>query len=255
MIIRPPQTLQLLSLRSLWQEAFGDTEKFLDIYFSTAFCPERCLCVTVEDTVTAMLYWFDCEYESNPLAYIYAVATAKNSRGLGICHKLMEHTHRHLEDLGYKGTLLVPGSTELFSFYESMGYQTCSHINQTACIAADTKKEVILRQIDKAEYAILRRQFLPRGGVIQEKENLDFLETQAKFYAGSDFLLTAHAEGSVLRGLELLGDTGLSGDIVRILGCSEGYFRTPGNSIPLAMYHPLGDSKLLPPTYFGFPFD
>ena len=34
-------------------------------------------------------------------------------------------------------------------------------------------------------------QFLPQGGVVQEGANLDFLEKQARFFAGHDFLLAA----------------------------------------------------------------
>jgi len=255
MNINTPLKSQLPFLQSLWQEAFGDTEEFLDIFYATAFNAERCLCVSTDGTVAAALYWFDCQYENKPIAYIYAVATAKKFRGQGLCHKLMEHTHCHLAELGYEGAILVPGSAELFSFYEKMGYRTCSSVNQITCTSTDQKKNLELRQIDKSEYAALRRQFLPQGGVIQEKENLDFLETQAKFYTGSGFLLAACTEGSVLRGLELLGETRFICDIVNSLGCSKGFFRTPGNDIPLAMYRPLEDSKLLPPTYFGFPFD
>lgn len=255
MNISTPQKPQLPSLRSLWQEAFGDTEEFLDTFYATAFHPERCLCVTIEDTVTAALYWFDCQHETKPIAYLYAVATAKSFRGQGLCHKLMEHTHCHLAALGYEGSILVPGSPELFSFYESMGYQTCSSVNQITCNGADTSEKFNLRQTDKAEYAMLRRQFLPQGGVIQEKENLDFLEAQARFYTGSGFLLAACKEGSVLRVLELLGETRFSCDMVSALGCSRGVLRTPGKDIPFAMYRPLGNSKLSAPTYFGLPFD
>ena len=48
-------------MRSLWQEAFGDEDDYLDIFYSTAFSPDRCLCLSKEGKMQAALYWFDCE--------------------------------------------------------------------------------------------------------------------------------------------------------------------------------------------------
>ena len=60
MIIDHPTTTQIPQLRSLWKEAFGDSDAFLDIFFQRAFSPQRCCCVTQGDAVVAALYWFDC---------------------------------------------------------------------------------------------------------------------------------------------------------------------------------------------------
>ena len=76
-----PQAEQLPALRQLWKQAFGDTDAFLDIFFSTAFSPERCRCVVTDGEVAAALYWFSCEADGQPLAYLYAVATAERFRG------------------------------------------------------------------------------------------------------------------------------------------------------------------------------
>lgn len=253
MNIDTPLKSQLSELRGLWQEAFGDTEEFLDSFWKTAFSMVRCRGVTIEGKVAAALYWFDCLHGLQKVAYVYAVATAKEYRGQGICHKLMENTHEHLKSLGYNGVLLVPGSKELFQFYAGMGYQTCSYMRQFHCIA--DKEPVLLREIDKAEYAGLRRQYLPEGGVLQENENLDFLETQAKFYVGEDFLLVACRRENGLLGVELLGDDSVAAGIVKALGYEEGAFRTPGVGRPFAMYYSLKDGELAPPAYFGFAFD
>ncbi len=253
MKIDTPCNSQLHFLRSLWQEAFGDTEKFLDDFYQTAFCPNRCRCITIDGNTAAALYWFDCLYRDKQVAYLYAVATAKAFRGQGLCHRLMEDTHGHLETLGYEGVILVPGSAELFKLYESMGYQTCCHIREFSCAAA--VEAVPLQRISKAEYAKVRRQLLPDGGVLQENENLDFLQTQAMFYAGPGFLLTLQRETNILDCIELLGDIAAAPGIVKALGYTEGKFRAPGVGRPYAMYHPLGASKLTSPTYFGLAFD
>lgn len=256
MTIDAPRQSQIPELRRLWQEAFGDTEEFLDAFGRTAFHAGRCRVAVTDSIVAAALYWFDCLHMGKPVAYLYAVATAEAYRGRGICHELMEDTHRHLAGQGYKGVILVPGSKELIRFYEGMEYRVCSTIREFTCIAAARNEEsVSLRSIDKAEYAQLRKELLPEGGVVQENENLDFLQTQAQFYAGPGFVLAAKQDGDRLTGVELLGDKAKVPGIVRVLGCKQGMFRVPGEGRDFAVYRPLTDNMSPAPTYFGLAFD
>lgn len=256
MIIDTPEKSQIPNLRRLWKEAFGDTEDFLDDFWQTAFDANRCRCVVEDGQVAAALYWFDCLCMENRIAYVYAVATAKAYRRRGISHSLMEDTHRHLAKLGYEGVVLVPGSEELFRFYEGMGYRVCSTIHEFSCNAAvDGGEDVSLRSIDKTEYARLRRQMMPSGGVVQENENLDFLQTQAQFYTGQSILLAARKEADKLIGVELLGDEAKAPGIVKALGCAQGVFRVPGERQPFAVYLPFRESAYAAPAYFGLAFD
>lgn len=248
-----PTSAQIPALRNLWRESFGDTDAFLDMFFRTAFHPNRCRCIMDGERALAALYWFDCIYEEKSIAYIYAVATAHSHRGQGLCRKLMNDTHRHLTLNGYEGALLVPGSTELFKMYEKMNYKTCSTIREFQCKAKP--EELQLFEISAFEYAKLRKLLLPTGSVLQEKENLDFLQTQAQFYMGLGFLLAAYAKNDTLHGIELLGDVTVAPAITYSLGYQKGSFRTIGNGRPFAMYHPLGESKIPSPRYFGFAFD
>ena len=252
MTINAPVPEQIPQLRDLWQEAFRDPETFLDDFFAVAFSPDRCRCVCMDGKVAAALYWFGCSHLGQPIAYIYAVATAKECRGQGLCHKLMEHTHAHLEGLGYAGAVLVPGSGTLFRLYADMGYQVCGGVSEFAC--APKVQGLTLCQVDKEAYADLRRQLLPVGGVVQEGKNLDFLQTQATLYSGPGILLAARQEEDRLHGIELLGDTAVAPGILHALGCASGTFRGPGDT-PFAMYRPLGSSTLPAPAYFGLPFD
>ena len=244
MYISHPASAQIPKLRKLWQNTFGDSDAFLDIFFETAFSPKRSFCATINDTVIGALYWFDCECAEQKIAYLYAVATAKEFRGQGICHKLMVHTHQHLKEQGYAGAILSPAEESLFVFYGKMGYETCAYASElhytntiaslqrtqkTPILQADSYKNtstyknlnfhseitgcenitshktlancknstcfentsILIQQITKADFAKLRRTFLPSDAIIQETENLDFLEKDAVFYTGEDFLLTA----------------------------------------------------------------
>ena len=95
-------------LKQLWHMAFGDGEEFIDLFFRTAYAPERCLYLTEDDQITAALYWLDCEYRGQKQAYIYAVATHPDHRGKGLCRMLIQDTHNLLRSRSYAGALLVP---------------------------------------------------------------------------------------------------------------------------------------------------
>lgn len=253
MIIDAPTLTDIPALRYLWTEAFGDGEAFLDLFFGTAFAPIRCRCIKDGEHVAAALYWFDCLYEGDPIAYIYAVATSKDYRGKGLCSSLMSDTHSHLSDRGYVGAILVPGEKGLFSMYEKMGYRVCSKIGELRCSASDTP--VSVRRINADEYAKQRRELLPQGSVIQEKENLAFLETQTELYSGDGFLLAARRGNKKLFGAELLGDTSKASGILKALCCNEGVFRVPHEQRDFSMYIALSDKSPAPPAYFGLAFD
>ena len=247
-----PVKSQLTSLKALWTEAFGDSEEFIESFFSSAFDYDRCLCAVINEEIAGVLYWFDCLYNEKKTAYIYSVATSKAYRGRGICHKLTEYTHNYLKNKGYSGAILVPGSKELFGFYEGMGYKTSCCVKEFSCSAGE---EVSVCQIDKYEYSQLRRKLLPCRSVIQENENIDFLNTYAEFYKGDGFLLAADKENDILSGIEFLGDEKKAPGIIPVLGCKTGNFRTFGNEKPFAMFYPLADDFGELPEYFGLAFD
>ncbi len=238
-------------LRGLWKLSFDDSDDMIGAFFSTAYALERCRCITVEDRVAAALYWFDTECRGRKYAYLYAVATHPKYRRQGLCRALMADAHRILTQRGYEGALLMPAEAGLRRMYGAMGYRDCGGVSEFSCGAG---VPVPLRAVSAAEFAGLRRSFLPEGGVIQEKENLSYLASYAAFYAGTDFLLAACQENGQLRGLELLGNREAAPGIVSALGFAQGVFRTPGDSIPFAMFRPLKAGRNTP-AYFGLAFD
>lgn len=238
-------------LKKLWKEAFGDPEEFIDTFLETAYAPERCRFVMMDDQLAAALYWLDCGLGEEKLAYIYAVATAEAFQGRGLCRKLMELTHRDLNAMGYSGAVLVPGSESLFRMYEKMGYEVCSHVREWECTAAP--EPAVMRKLTDGEYAALRRRLLPKGGVIQEGESISYLAAYTQLWGGDDFCAALVCDGEQFYCTELLGNAALAPAILAALGAKTGRFRTPGNEKPFAMYHPLNGNRA--PDYFGLAFD
>ncbi len=245
----PPLENQLLGL---WKQAFGEHDGFWEMFLETGYSPQRCLCITEGEEVTAALCWFDTFCCNQKLAYLYAVVTHPDHRGKGLCRILMENTHALLAESGYNGILLVPAEKPLWDMYRKMGYENCTFVSEFTCTAGGSP--VSLRAVDPEEYAALRRRFLPEGGVIQEGENLTFLAAQAELLAGEDFLLAGWQEKGKFHSMELLGNRTAAPGILRTLGFSEGTFRTPGEDIPFTMFRPLTDCAKRP-AYFGFSFD
>ena len=77
MRIHCPSRNDTAGLRRLWKQSFPDDDLFLDRFFSIAYSPSRCLCVSEGEQILAALYWFDASCCGKPLAYLYAVAGAE----------------------------------------------------------------------------------------------------------------------------------------------------------------------------------
>ena len=252
MTITSPSENHIPQLRRLWKEAFGDGDAFLDLYFSTAFSPDRCRCVLEEEAVLAALYWFDVEWEGRKTAYLYAVATDPAHQGKGLCRRLMADTPRHLEQSGYALALLVPQDEPLRKMYRRMGYEDITTVTEFTAPPEET--ELPMHRLTAPEYEARRKDFLPPGGVIQSGVSIRFLAGMALFFEGCGWLAALTLEGDTLRCLELLGDPDAAYGITAAFGCREGSFRIPGADKSFAQ-----GLKLKPdchfPSYFGLAFD
>lgn len=249
MVIDYPERTE--PLKELWKLAFGDSEAFVNRFFSDAYAPRRCRQASEDGRLAAALYWFDAEFAGQKFAYLYALATHPDFRHRGFCRTLMADTLDCLTARGYDGALLMPQGRALRDMYARMGFRDCCTVSEFTCAAGEA---VPVRKITASEFARLRREYLPPDGVIQEGANLSYLEGYACFYAGDDFLLTAASEGNCLIGTELLGNTAAAPGIVRALGFPRGGFRTPGGDVPGAMFRPL-KAGVKAPGYFGLVFD
>lgn len=239
-----------LELRTLWKEAFGDTDAFLDHFFSTAYAPQRCSHILRDGKSAAALYWLDCGWQDKKVAYLYAVATAKAYRGQGLCRQLMAKTLSQLQCCGYAGAILVPGSDALREMYAKMGFAT--FCTRDAFEALPTKA-IALTKLTADQYALARREYLPADGIVQEGESLHFLAGMAAFYRGEDFLAVALQEENTLICPEFWGDRDAAAGITAALNCKKGVFYTSGGQLPFAMWH--GFNGCEAPGYFGLAFD
>lgn len=260
MIFESPDWGRTSQLRQLWKEAFGDSDAFLDSFFETGFSPRRCRCIVEADRVVSVLYWFEGTMENCRYAYLYAVATAKAKRGQGLFSALLADVKQVLLRDGYDGILLLPETESLGAMYEKFGFFPCTavdtwHVRAEKVRSLPRQREASpVRQISAAEYAALRKGYLPSGAVLQEGDWLPFLDTQYRFFEGENFLAAGLTFEGVFHGQEFLGERGCMEGLLRSLGAEEGIFRTPGKGRPFAYLLKLQPDCLVP-TYFAIAMD
>ena len=245
-----PLPEQIPQLRQLWKQAFGDPDAFVDGFFATGFAQDRCRCVTWNDRVAAALYWFDCFWAGRKLAYIYAVATDGDFRGKGFCRNLMDDTHRHLENAGYFGTVLVPGDRGLFEMYEKMGYRGFSP-RQIRQITAG--QPIPVRPLTAAQYAEKRNMALAEGGIAHSMPAFSYLATFTGFFEAEDCIFCGAGE-EIFLFQEFLGEEGQLPGILAGLQVTAGRVPCPGQGADSAMFRPLTESRETP-AYFGLPMN
>lgn len=246
---RPSRWSEIPALRALWKAAFGDSDAYLDLFFSTAYAPDRSIVLPEGNVLLGAAYWLDCHLDDRKLAYLYAVAIdpAHQNRGLGTA--LMQAIHARLAESGYQAALLVPGDEGLRRYYQRLGYETISHRNE---YTARPGTPLPLRPITAEEYALARQRYLPEPAVIQEEENLALLARLAQFYEGPGFAAAMAKDEPVC--LELLGADTAPG-ITAALGFDTCRFFGPGDRIPYAMAKSLDGTPMPPNLYFGFGFE
>ena len=253
MIFKNPDVADIPTLKKLWLEAFGDSDEFFMEFIKKGYHQKRCRIAEDNGKVVSVLYFFDCLCEDKKIAYIYGVTTDKKERGKGYSKALFSDTHKYLEENGYSGAILVPSEDPLFTFYENLGYKTATFVDLIT-LTKSQQPPISLKKINKSEYAALRRKFLTAGSVIQENENLDFLECFENFYTANGVLLAAHIKDGTLYTQEFLGAKALLPSVLAYFNADKGIFRTVGTSRPFAMYHPFYKNSPKP-TYFGLAFD
>lgn len=260
------------ALGKLWQQCFGDSAEATDLYFNRAWRPGRVAAAMEEDTPIAMAAWFPLQWIGQRGAYLYAVCTAPDRRGQGVCHSLLAWLETRLAEKGAAFAVLRPGEETLFHFYETMGYETQLFSREITLAAGPA--DGTLAPMTPRLYNNRRRELLPPG---QLEFSVDFCAYQAAIGAatggGLYRIMLPHAAGcaaverygNTLAVKELLLDQPealpqAGALLLNKLGAESGWARSaPTRSEPGA---PFGMVKKLRPdfcppsrSYLGLAFD
>lgn len=249
MIIDNPSPQHMETLGSIWKQAFGDSEEFLNCFFETGFACDRCRCVFREGVPVAAVYVFDCLWQGEKIAYLYALAVEKSHQKQGLSRLLLADTHAKLQQAGYRGAVIEPATEELEAYYRRLGYRPFGGRQEITFTAEG--EPVPALALGKLGYEQARAGLMPHGGIAQVGAFTDFLHTQAEFYGGQDFAAAVAREGGFV--MEFLGDQNKIPGLLKTLGLEKAIVRLPGGR-EKSMYLDFAGREALP-AYFGIPMD
>lgn len=116
----------LLQTRHIWQTCFGDSEEFMNIYFSKKYTATANITRHANGKVVAatqVLPYTLCQHgDRMPAGYVSGLATLPEYRGQGLAADILREAHLRLYHSGAILSLLIPGSESLRAYY-----QDCRH--------------------------------------------------------------------------------------------------------------------------------
>ena len=113
-------------VREMWRECFGDSEEFMDMYFSRKYRNEDTLLYILDGKPVASLqmhpYRMTFYGVELGLYYLSGICALPPYRGRGFASALIMEAHRESGRRGVPLTVLKPASAELYGYYAKFGY-------------------------------------------------------------------------------------------------------------------------------------
>lgn len=165
--VRPSVPEDVPAQRTLWKLAFGDSDDYIDNFYTTYYRPERVVVLEEDGIVRSMTAWFDTtfvvpgqgEYRA---AYLYAVATHPDCRGRGLAARLLAGADEYFRSLNIPAVTTVPAESSLHDFFGANGFRECFRT-----LGGSLRREEIslppsnvLRPASTGEYGRVREQLL-----------------------------------------------------------------------------------------------
>lgn len=194
-------------IKKLWKDVFGDSDEFLNLYFSEKFQREQCLVCIEEEQVCASLqmlpYTLKLKDVSYPAYYIFAVMTAPSERNKGYMRQLLEFALDDLKQKKVPLVFLIPQEPYLFSVYAKFGFQKAFLTN---------KKELKLPQLQTnyfepdvvTAYEFYLKYYKNKNLVLQSYPQFDFIYKTIRMEGGN---ILAVEDNNLIAGLCLCVNT------------------------------------------------
>ncbi len=159
-------------VRRMWKECFGDSERFLDIYFKYKYKPENTLLYYEGENIAASLqmlpYTINFYGQEIPFAYLAGLNTLPEYRKKGYMAQLIHEAHRIIAERNIALAILIPAEEWLYGFYEKYGYE---QVFQSDDNSIPLKKIIDTYPDEKAAYREFDLLFRPLDFCIQKTED------------------------------------------------------------------------------------
>lgn len=115
-----------LEVMSMWKTCFGDSDRYMDVYFRNKYQDEQTLVYLDEGKAVASLqmlpYQFTFHGNEIPVLYLSGVCTLPEARNKGFMPQLLLYSFEVAKERGYPLMLLVPQEQWLFNYYARFGF-------------------------------------------------------------------------------------------------------------------------------------
>ncbi len=126
-MIREATEEDIPQLKQLFRVCFGDTNAFLNLFFSEYFQTTTCMVALRDKRIVSMLFLCPAKIKAEEslrlIYYVYACGTLPEYRRLGIMDQLLQVSHAFARQQDAWGLLLVPASEHLATYYSSLGFR------------------------------------------------------------------------------------------------------------------------------------
>lgn len=178
---------------SLWQEAFGDEQEYIEFFLDN--CPNECIGCFLDDELCSLLFLLDGSINGFKTSYIYAACTKKSRRGQGLFTRLLNFTISYCEKKGDACIFLVPGEESLYSFYKNFGFVSNFYRNELE-IFPDKNYKCNFSKIENIkEISELRKKYLTETDSFIFSEAVmrycveEYLRSNGEIFSDNDCLI------------------------------------------------------------------
>ncbi len=162
--VRLAQKGEIVRQKEIWKLCFGDSDSFIDFYYTNRYKEDETLLLLHEGELAAMLTMIpvktvDTDNRCLNTTMLYAIATHPKYQNRGFASQLMEASTSYLRANTSGLSILVPASKELFEFYRRQGYQDAFSIREAQltrdgidCLTISEDQHCIISPTTPEEY-------------------------------------------------------------------------------------------------------
>lgn len=272
-MIRAASRHDIPALKTLFKACFGDTDEFLNLFFSEYFKRTTGMVAIRDKRIVAMLFLCPAKIKSagrkSPIYYVYACATLPEYRNQGIMNQLLQVSYAYAKQQNAWGLILVPASSDLAEYYSHLGFIPFSYYESVKVKSSgenEAELPVLCTLTYKQIYQIRSRQFGDNMQIQWCRKHIEFsIKLLASEHGGSlgvqwkdgtlDYILY-----TISRKALYIKETSVSQDklplLVALLGknLNAGSIRCFSTNIEGKLFSMVKPTELYLPTYNENPY-
>ena len=187
--LRAATSADVPALRENWRLSFGDTDDYLDFFFSRRFEPENTLVACADGVVVSQLFLLPASLHAQKdtfsADYLFAAATHPDYRRQGIMASLIEYAKTLCAERGKDAIVLLPGTRELYDYYAQYGFVPAFY-RRRQVLTRETLSGIAQPALETADAsAVIRKITTGRDGVVWDAHALDYALAEHRAFRGA----------------------------------------------------------------------